>query len=233
MRRRSSDGRIAHVWSRTSPASVPANSWTRAPDGSMYFVGPRGFFKMDAAATNGVDRDQRACVPAVLPEPSTGRTNFINVMYDADIYGVWIFVTPTVQSVTATTSMASTICGPAGFWPQRLRRPTERRPPLVRLVGWTRYRHSLSDHRRLRRRAVCVQPHEPHRQRRGDQRLRGARPRQALGRGCDADRLHDQPRRIVAERSRDAEPVEQQRHAQCRQVGVRRDAGHAGCRPPP
>jgi hypothetical protein len=92
-----------------------ATAWTKAPDGSIYFVGPRGFFKMDAAAS-GVTEISELAYPQFFQSINRA-TNFINVMYDADIYAVRIFVTPAVQSVTATTSMVYDLRA-GGFWPQ-------------------------------------------------------------------------------------------------------------------
>lgn len=91
-----------------------ANSWTKAADGSIYFVGPRGFFKMDAAATRAEEISKLA-YPQFFQQVNRA-TNFISCIYDADRYGVWVFICPITQGDTATSLFYDLRV--EGYWPQ-------------------------------------------------------------------------------------------------------------------
>lgn len=73
---------------------VSNTAWTRGPDGSLYFVGPNGFFKMDSTATT-VEDLARDAYPQYFRSINFN-TTLIHLMYDKDRNGVFIFAAPKI-----------------------------------------------------------------------------------------------------------------------------------------
>lgn len=110
-----------------------STSWTRGPDGSLYFVGPRGFFKMNPTATQ-VEEISQTAYPQFFQQINRS-TTYINMIYDADRYGIWVFLSPTaagssIQSIFYDFRFQ-------GYWPQDWRNQTNAGP--VSAIYWDGY----------------------------------------------------------------------------------------------
>jgi hypothetical protein len=107
----------------TEAAGISSQTaWAKAPDGSIYFVGPRGFYKINPTATT-VEEVSKYAYPQFFIEIDR-KSSYISMVYDADRYGMWIFITPVTQPTSATTSMFYDLRlkgedNTGGFWPTR------------------------------------------------------------------------------------------------------------------
>lgn len=110
-----------------------STSWAKGPDGSIYFVGPRGFFRIDPQATAVQELSQNT-YPQYFQQINRAR-NFISMIYDANLYGVWVFVTPT-DGLTAGTHIFYDLRN-GGFWPQRFTNQVAAAP--MHAVYWDGY----------------------------------------------------------------------------------------------
>lgn len=88
------------------------NAWTKAPDGTVFFVGTGGFFKMAPGSSLPVNlsSDKWNDFFRTINRAS----NYIRVAWDRDRQGAYIFITP-VTSGTATHLWYDLPTG--GFWP--------------------------------------------------------------------------------------------------------------------
>ncbi len=109
-----------------------STSWTKGPDGALYFVGPRGFFKLDPSGREVTEISQTT-YPQYF-QAINRSTHYINCMYDADRYGIWIFVTPATQA--ATTHIFYDFRN-QGLWPQAFTNNTVIGP--ISCVWWDGY----------------------------------------------------------------------------------------------
>ncbi len=71
---------------------VGPNAWTKAPDGTVYFVGPGAFFRMPGNAGPPVDISSIK-YPQFFAELNRA-TNYISCAWDRDKHGCYIFVNP-------------------------------------------------------------------------------------------------------------------------------------------
>ncbi len=108
-------------------------AWTRGPDGAVYFVGPRGFFRLNATATEVTEISQ-ATYPQFF-QSINRQTQYINLIYDADRYGIWVFVAPGVEGA-AVESMFYDFRF-QGFWPQNFENQLNAGP--LSAVWWDGY----------------------------------------------------------------------------------------------
>jgi hypothetical protein len=117
-----------------------STSWCIAPNGMIYFVGPRGFFRVSPKGEAPEEISQFA-----YPQFFLGfnrKTSYINLMYDAERRGIWIFVADTDEPDTAVTSMfydmrIESAESVGGFWPQRFTNKIAAGP--VSCVWWDGY----------------------------------------------------------------------------------------------
>ncbi len=109
-----------------------STSWTKGPDGALYFVGPRGFFKLDPSGREVTEISQTT-YPQYF-QAINRSTHYINCIYDADRYGIWIFVTPATQA--ATTHIFYDFRN-QGLWPQAFTNNTIIGP--ISSVWWDGY----------------------------------------------------------------------------------------------
>lgn len=90
------------------------NAWCRGPNGELYWVGPRGFFKC-AADGSGIESISRTVYPQFFASVNRA-TQHVTLVYDSRRFGIWVYVTPEAQS--AATSIFYDISF-GGFWPTR------------------------------------------------------------------------------------------------------------------
>lgn len=90
------------------------NAWTKSPDGTVYFVGTGGFFKVSPGGSTPVNissekwNDYFASINRA--------SNYVRVVWDRDRQGAYIFVTP-VNSAAGTHLWYDARTD--GFWPQQ------------------------------------------------------------------------------------------------------------------
>lgn len=110
-----------------------STSWTRGPDGSLYFVGPRGFFKMNPTATQ-VEEVSQTAYPQFFQNINRA-TSYINMIYDSDRYGIWVFVSPLVSGSSVSSIFYDFRF--QGYWPQDWRNQTNAGP--IQAIYWDGY----------------------------------------------------------------------------------------------
>lgn len=110
-----------------------STSWTRGPDGAIYFVGPRGFFKMDPTATT-VEEISQQTYPQFFQQINRA-TSYINMIYDSDRYGIWVFVSPLMDGAFLSSIFYDFRF--QGYWPQDWRNQTNAGP--VQAIFWDGY----------------------------------------------------------------------------------------------
>lgn len=107
-----SNGSIDNLTENTG--IVGQNAWCRAADGSIYFVGGNGFYKMapDGSEPVEISRD-------IYPQFFQGFDRsqmFVTCVYDPSRYGIWIFLAPLDEDDAPAVSLFyDAILG--GFWP--------------------------------------------------------------------------------------------------------------------
>lgn len=92
------------------------NAWCRGPDGSVFFVGPNGFYKCspDGSSLQEVSRD-------TYPQFFTGYDRshtYVSLVYDPGRYGIWIFMAATDSADQPIEFMFYDLVA-TGFWPQK------------------------------------------------------------------------------------------------------------------
>jgi hypothetical protein len=87
------------------------NAWTKAPDGTIFFVGTGGLYQM---APGGSPTDLTAGVWGEFFRTIDRTTNWITLAYDRDRHGLYVFVTPATAG-TATHLWWDARSG--GLWP--------------------------------------------------------------------------------------------------------------------
>lgn len=85
-----------------------ANAWAFDPVGTLYFVGSGGLYRLAKGSTIPENLSNR-----VLPgffQAIDAQTNTLNLCWDQDRFGLWIFITPTIATGTGGIHI---------FWDQR------------------------------------------------------------------------------------------------------------------
>lgn len=97
-----------------SAGIVGPKAWAQAADGSLYFIGPNGLYRLSPTGTDltEISRDSYRQFFTALNRD----TDHVNMMYDPSRYGLLSFVTPENQADAPDTSIFYD-ARLEGFWP--------------------------------------------------------------------------------------------------------------------
>lgn len=92
------------------------NAWCRGPNGDLYWVGTRGFYRCAADGSN-IDNLSRTSYPQFFAAIQ-GERQHVNLIFDSRKFGVWVYVTPE-NPLSAPLTSIYLDANFHGLWPIR------------------------------------------------------------------------------------------------------------------